>query len=125
MAYIKENDQMQEHKSPIQEEAEAIAMAHGFPNGKFTFYPNKNKLPSIIQSDDISNGFVKGEYSCNIGNKVMKFVRDDYNPQAWKKICKAVGFKYNDPEDMDQITVNIGNGQVHINVSIKTPEKMD
>ncbi len=125
MNNTKDNTNLQEYKSPIQEEAEAIAMAHGFPNGKFTFHPNKNKLPSIIPSNDISNGIVKGEYSCNIGNRVMKFSKDDYNPQAWKKICKTVGFKYNDPDDLDQITVNINSGRIDINVSIKTPEKMD
>ena len=114
-----------EHKSPIQEEAEAIALAHGFPNGNFKFVPNKDKLPTIFPSVDISNGVVKGQYSCVVGNRVMSFNRDDFTPQAWKKICKAVGFKYNDPDDMNKININISGARIDIEVAIKTPEKMD
>ena len=100
----------------ISEEVKKVAKSRGFDeNGSYRFEPLKQGR----ESGTINNGRVVGMFEEN-STQNIKLKKEDFDPISWKRICAAMGYKYNDSNEFKSFSIPKG-VEVSVEVSMDTP----
>lgn len=122
---IKKVDENEKLRMVTNKEIKLITKAHGFdPEGFYKFESNIDKKRDPNSPDVIYGGQVVGTFVFEIGNQdCVRLLREDFDDKAWKSICAAFGFKYNNIHDLNRFT--IFKDRVDVGVCIDTPNYND
>lgn len=110
----------EDKKRALQEaEMEALIKAKGFDPGRYSFRGDGKIMNR--RDGSITSGKVTGSFIATDIPEDICFIKDDYNPETWHKICSIMGFKYHNHEEISKFSVTPK--ELKVSVEIITPDK--